>query len=336
MRDTASTLVWPPVSFRRRPDSGSPSGPTAPSLSIRSILLALSIFPRPSAAIAACVTRLAFVALLCAAAGDVRAQQPLTIPAPRGMLSDFAGVVTAEWAQQIEALAQFVRAKGGGEIAVVTLPDLAGRDVAEVALQIGREWKVGANAGVGDARRNAGVVVLVVPKESSADGRGYINIQTGQGVEGSIRDAVAGNIRREAVPYIQQADYGRALLLITRRISERYAAEFGFSLDSAGVPRAGRSRNARGTPKGVSPILALIVFVGLVLLSGRRGRGGRGGGGGGGGGARSGLAGFILGQLIGQALGGRGGGFGGGGGGGGFGGFGGGGGFSGGGSSGSW
>lgn len=328
MREAASTLVWPAVSFRRRPDSGSPSLPTAPSLSIRPILLALSIFLRPRAAIALCVTRLAFVALLCAAAGDARAQQPLTIPAPRGMLSDFAGVVTAERAQQIEALAQFVRAKGGGEIAVVTLPDLAGRDVAEVALQIGREWKVGANAGVGDARRNAGVVVLVVPKESSADGRGYINIQTGQGSEGFIPDAVAGDIRREAVPYLQQADYASALLLITLRISERYAAEFGFSLDSAGVPRAGRSRNARGTPKGVSPILALIVFVGLVLLSGRGGRGGGAG--------RSGCAGFILGQLIGQALGGRGGGFGGGSGGGGFGGFGGGGGFSGGGSSGSW
>ena len=258
-----------------------------------------------------------------------RTTTDLTIPPPRGMLSDFASVVSPERATQIEALAQFVRTRSGGEIAVVTLPDLAGRDVAEVALRIGREWKVGAKADVGDARRNAGIVVLVVPKESSSDGRGYISIQTGQGVEGFIPDAVAGDIRREAAPYLQQRDYGSALYLITLRLSERYAAEFGFSLDSAGVPRVERRGARRGQPSGVSPFFALMLFVILIALLSRGGRGG--------------CASFLVGQAIGQAMGrgnrwgGGGGGFGGGGGGGGgFGGFGGGGGFSGGGSSGSW
>lgn len=252
------------------------------------------------------------------------------IPPPRGLLSDFAGVVSAERAAQIEQLAQFVRDRSGGEIAIVTLADLAGRDVAEVALRIGREWKVGAKAAIGDTRRNAGVVVLVVPKETSADGQGYISIQTGQGVEGFIPDAVAGDIRREAAPYLRQRDYGGALLLITARLSERYAAEFGFSLDSAGVPGIER-RAPRGEPQGVSPFFALLVFVVLIIVLSRGRRGG-------------GCAGFLLGQAVGQAMGRRGGwhdhgGFGGGfggGGGGGFGGFGGGGGFSGGGSSGSW
>ena len=145
---------------------------------------------------------------MTAVAGRAGAQRAVDIPAPRGMVNDFAGVMDAARASQIEALARFVRQRSGGEIAVVTLPDIGDRDVADVALAIGREWKVGAKVEIGDARRNAGVVVLVVPKETSADGRGHVSIQTGMGVEGFIPDAVAGDIRREATPYLQRRDYG--------------------------------------------------------------------------------------------------------------------------------
>lgn len=268
--------------------------------------------------------------VLTLAAVAAQAQAPLAISAPRGFVSDFAQVVTPTRAGQIDALARYVSERSGGEIAVVTLADLGGREVGEVALQIGREWKVGAKAEIGDARRNAGVVVLLVPKETSADGRGYISIQVGQGAEGFIPDAVAADIRREATPYFAQRDYSTGLALITARLAERYAAEFGFSLDSAGL-RAPAERRARGERPGISPnFLVVFMIVAILLLT----RGGRGG-----------CAPFIAGQVLGHAMGrrgyrhggfGGGGSWGGGGGGGGFGGFGGGGGFSGGGSSGSF
>ncbi len=244
------------------------------------------------------------------------------IPAPRGMLSDFAGVIPAPQAARIEALAADVRAKSGGEIAIITLADLAGRDVSEVALRIGREWKVGANAKIGDAKRNAGVVILVVPKETSKDGQGHVRIETGQGSEGFITDGQTGEIIREAIPFMQRRDYGDAIELMTQRVAQHFASSFNFSLDSAAPAPArsqtsSRSRSSGGFP----PKLLFFIFLLLVMLLSRgRGSGclwlalssGRGGGGWSGGG-----------------------GFGSGGG-GGFGGFGGGGGFSGGGSSGSW
>jgi uncharacterized protein len=253
------------------------------------------------------------------------AQQGTTlpvIPAPRGMLNDFAGVIPSAQAARIEALAADVRAKSGGEIAIVTLSDLGGRDVSEIALRIGREWKVGAATKIGDATRNAGVVILVVPKETSKDGNGHVRIETGQGSEGFITDGQAGEITREAIPFMQRKDYGDAIELITQRVAQHFASSFNFSLDSAAPPPVqrqarGRSRSTGGFP----PQLAFFIFVLLVMLLSRgRGSGclwlalssGRGGGGWSGGG-----------------------GFGSGGG-GGFGGFGGGGGFSGGGSSGSW
>src|SRR3990172_7651053 len=113
--------------------------------------------------------------LLAVPAGAARAQPGPKIPPPHGMVNDFAGVVPADQAARIERLALYVRARSGGEIAVVTLPDLAGRDVTEVALRIGREWKVGANAPIGAAARNTGIAILLAmprPAPESRESRG--------------------------------------------------------------------------------------------------------------------------------------------------------------------
>jgi uncharacterized protein len=256
-------------------------------------------------------------------------QQGPQIPPPQGLVNDFAHVIPPASSARIERILQDVRDKSKGEIAVVTLPDLGGRDASEVALRIGREWKVGNLAAIGERSRNAGVVVLLVPKETSSDGRGHCRIETGQGAEGFITDATAGEICREATPAFRQRDYGTGLELIAMRVAQRYAQEFGFSLDSslaAPVTRTPARRQARRSSGGINPIFyLLLLFFILSLLGGGR-RGGRrgclpifipfGGFGGGGGGGW------------------RGGGFGGGGG--GFGGFGGGGGFSGGGGGSDW
>lgn len=252
------------------------------------------------------------------------AQEP-QIPAPRGYVNDFAGVIAAENAARIERVIEDVRAKSGGEIVVVTLRDIGDRNVGDVALQIGRDWKVGAAAEVGDRKRNTGLVILVVPKETSSDGKGHISLMTGNGTEGFITDSRAGDIRREAVPLLMERDYGAAIELMTRRVAELYSAEFNFVLDGAtAVSRAPPER--RSQPRGLPPglfVLALVIMI-MLLSSGRRGG--------------NGCLWFLLGQAMSGGRGGYGGFSGGGGGfgGGGFGGFGGGGGFSGGGSSGSW
>jgi uncharacterized protein len=261
--------------------------------------------------------------------------QGIQIPRPQGYVNDFAHVIPEGNAARITRIIEDVRAKSGGEITVVTIADIGDRDVGDVALQIGREWGVGQNAKIGDRARNAGVVILVVPKETSSDGRGHISIQTGQGSEGFITDATAGDIRREATPLLVQQDYGGALELMTLRVAQRFAGEFGFQLDTSFRAPEAVQRTPRSRGRGIDPGVLVIAFVVLMFVLGSMGRGRRRGCGGclpifipfgGGGGYRGG----------GWGGGGFGGGGFGGGGGGGFGGFGGGGGFSGGGSSGSW
>ena len=70
--------------------------------------------------------------------------------------------------------------------------------------------------GPGDRARNTGVIVLVVPKETSPDGQGHVFIETGLGAEGFITDATAGAMRDEAIPLFRQRDYGGGIELIHR------------------------------------------------------------------------------------------------------------------------
>src|SRR5829696_5484563 len=169
-----------------------------------------------------------FAGRLALVAAAMLFQSSPPIPPPSGLVNDFAKVLPAASAARMERIAQDVRDKSQGEIAIVTLRDLGGRDPMDVALRIGREWKVGNMAPIGDQSRNAGVVILVVPKETAPDGRGRCRIATGQGTEGFITDATSGTICREAGPLFERRDYGAAMELVTLRVAQRYAQEFGF------------------------------------------------------------------------------------------------------------
>jgi uncharacterized protein len=270
--------------------------------------------------------------------------QSLQLPQPTGYVNDFANVLSAPDKAALERLVEDVRTKSKGDIAVVTLPDLKTRTPEEIALRIGREWKVGAMAPIGERTRNAGVVILLVPKETNSSGRGACRVETGQGAEGFITDFEAAEICRNATPYFQQRDYSTGLKAVTLGVAQAFAKEFGFALDSSlDVPAAANrtydigSAPGRGRSGGQFPIALIFIVIFIVLnLFGRRRRGCGGGGclpifipmGGGGFGGSRGRGGWGGGGF------GSGGGFGGGGG--GFGGFGGGGGFSGGGGGSSW
>src|ERR1041384_8528852 len=77
----------------------------------------------------------------------------IAVPSPRGYVNDFAAVLDAASVDHMTAVITEVRAKTRGEIAVVTLPDIDDRPAADVALEIGRRWGVGAKGEAGGARQ---------------------------------------------------------------------------------------------------------------------------------------------------------------------------------------
>jgi uncharacterized protein len=240
---------------------------------------------------------------------------------PTGHVNDFAHVIDAQAASQIEGYCGNVERATGAQFAIVTVDTLGDEPVEDVAVRLFKEW------GIGKKGTDEGLLVLLAIKDHKN------RVEVGYGLEPVITDADAGNVLRGIRPILRQGNYGGALLVAAQQFGQRVAEAKGVTIE--GQPRT--QRRSRDSDGGVGIFGIMIFFVILMVifraLSGRGGRGGPGGG--------SGVGGFLTGMLIGNLLGGGqrggwdGGGFGGGGGGGGFGGFGGGG-SGGGGASGGW
>jgi len=225
----------------------------------------------------------------------------IAIPAPRGYVNDFAGVLDAASAAHMEAVIGELREKTRGEIAVVTLPDIGDRAASDVALQIGRQWGVGAKGAAGDPAKNLGVVILLVPLKQHRPGTGQVFIATGRGAEGFLPDSRVGRIRDAMLPYLAREEYGQGLRVGVDLVAQAFASEFRVTLGTA--PPRQSSSPPPAWPPGVLALFWLG-FVVLVLLARRRGLfflvtgsgwgrgGGWGGGGGGGGGFSGGFGGF--------------------------------------------
>jgi uncharacterized protein len=256
---------------------------------------------------------------LCAGlAAQSRGLDTLFPAQPVGYVNDFAGLMQPADTAALERLLRQLQSATGAELAVVTLPSIGDQDEADVAREIGRRWRIGAKADIGDPRRNAGAVLLVVPRQNHQIGTGHVRIETGQGLEGIVTDAAAGQIRRDVMgPDLAQEAYGPAIEKGTKTLVSLIARGYGVT-DSA-LTAYQPPANSGGDTGTIGNLLPLLLFILFILIAsgafgGRRRR-------------RSGI--YWGGPWIGGGGWGGGGGFGGGGG--GFGGFGGGGGFSGGG-----
>ena len=204
------------------------------------------------------------------------------------------------------------------QIVVATVKTINGEDIAFYGAKWAQKW------GIGQAKEDNGVFVLVAKDDRR------LTIQTGQGVEHLLTDALSKRIINNIItPQFKQSNYYEGLDRGTSAIMQIMNGEYE------------ENRNFNNDGESGIPIIFIILFfiILIIILSNRnKGRGGRNGG-------RRNVAGSILEAII-LSKAGRGG-FGGSGGfgsssgggsfgGGGFGGGFGGGGFGGGGASGGW
>jgi uncharacterized protein len=244
---------------------------------------------------------LAFVAFAGAALA-APAFPPLT-----GRVVDAANLLSPEAERALTSRLKDLEDKTGRQMVVATIPDLQGYPIEDYGYQLGRTW------GIGDAKRDDGVLLIVAPNERR------VRIEVGYGLEPILTDSLTSVIiQTQIAPAFRQGEMETGILAGAEAVATQLALPEGEA--RANVRKASEAAH-RG---GGSPLVTLIVLVLIfwVLTSVMRG-GGRSF-------RRSGLSGPV----ILPPMGGWGGGGGGWGGGGGFGG--GGGGFGGGGSSGSW
>jgi uncharacterized protein len=232
-------------------------------------------------------------------------------PPPKGQINDFAGLLSNETAQSLEAAATDLRQKTGFELAVVTLTNTGEIPIEDVANRLYREW------GIGNKKTNEGALLIVLPD------RRKVRIEVGYGAEGFLTDLQCNLIiRKIMIPAFKTDQMEAGIATGFWAIVEIAAQNYNVTIPQPqNLPRMRPVREQEGEPISLPGVILIIVIVAFMLMTPF---------------GRAILFGIILSNLLG---GGRryssGSGFGGGFGGGGFGGFSGGS-SGGGGSSGSW
>jgi uncharacterized protein len=243
----------------------------------------------------------------------LHAQQIPARPNPPRLVNDYAGLLTADQRETLERKLVAYDDSTSNQIAVVIMESIGDASPGDYATALGREW------GVGGKEFNNGVVILITT--GGAQGKRYVFISPGYGLESAIPDITAKEILdNELIPQLREGNYYRGIDHAVDGIIRAAAGEYK-------APEGYGSRGGK-TGKRIFPI-AIVMFIIIMIIARNR----RGGGGGGGMMSRRGVS-PIWWLPMGGGSGG-GGWSGGGGGGGGFGGFGGGS-FGGGGAGGSW
>jgi len=174
-------------------------------------------------------------------------------PTPEGFIADVAGVVPASARNSLNSRIKEIQAAGLGDIGVAILPSIGNFQPFEVGLAIYREWKIGSVAAIGSARRDLGVLLLIVPKELAPDKKGQCWISTGTGAEGIITDAVSGRICTDRiVPHLRNRNFGAALAAGVEAIAERLRGDAGLAGDARTADSASPV-SAEAIPADVAP-----------------------------------------------------------------------------------
>ncbi|MGE0814967.1 MAG: YgcG family protein [Vicinamibacterales bacterium] len=201
----------------------------------------------------------ALACLLCLGAAAGAAQDaPPALTAP---VNDFAGVVDAASAGELDRLIRALQSASGDAVVVATVKTFKPwGDIRSYATAMFENH----GRGIGEKGRDNGLLVLL-----AVDDR-QVWIEVGYDLEAVITDGFAGETSRQVMaPYFRQGEYGRGLLAGTSRVIERIAADRNVTVTGVEVRTA---PDRPSDPLGTWVILLFVfLFVILPMLRGRRG-----------------------------------------------------------------
>jgi len=198
--------------------------------------------------------------LLLLLAAPLHAQ---TLPALTQPVNDFANVIDASTAADLDARIRALKEATGDVVIVTTVPTIGNYgSIEEYAV------KLFEKAGIGDKKLDNGLLILVAMKERR------IRIEVGYGLEEYITDGFSGQtIRDDMLPEFRAGRVPQGILAGTTRVIQRIADKRGVTLTN--VPRA--PERTSDTPR-TPPVFVILIIIFIVISILRRiGGGGSGG-----------------------------------------------------------
>ncbi len=181
---------------------------------------------------------------------EITAQDLPGKPFPQRLVNDFAGVLKSQEVNALENKLVAFDDSTSTQIAIVTVNDLQGYDVADYAQRLAESW------GIGQQGLDNGMLILIKPKTGSS--QGYVAIEQGYGLEGAIPDITcAGIIDYEILPAFRNGDYYGGLEKATTTLMALASGEF--SADEYG-------KSGKDDLSALTPFIIFIIFLIIVMF----------------------------------------------------------------------
>lgn len=134
---------------------------------------------------------------------------------PKGYVNDFAGVLSTQAKQDLEAELSAFQKETSNEIAVAIVPNMGGDYIENFAVKLFEEWKIGTKD------KDNGVLLLLAMEERE------MRIEVGYGLEGSLPDSLAQRILdNELRPRLRAGDVDGAVTAGVRAIELATKGEY--------------------------------------------------------------------------------------------------------------
>ncbi|WP_216663597.1 MULTISPECIES: YgcG family protein [unclassified Lentimicrobium] len=173
-------------------------------------------------------------------------------PSPPRLVNDFAHILTSAEINNLERKLVNYNDTTSTQIAVVTVSDIAGMDVAQFGTETAHKWEIGQKG------KDNGVLLLI--KAKTVKSRGQANIAVGYGLEEFIPDATAKNIiEYEMLPFFKEGRMYDGIDAATSSMMSLLSGEF--SADQY---------NQRGADAGDAVgIIVFLFIIGIFMFAGR-------------------------------------------------------------------
>jgi uncharacterized protein len=184
--------------------------------------------------------------LIALAFGGTAAAAAPAFPKLTGRVVDDAGLLSAEDRRTIEADLKALEEKSSDQVVVVTLPSLQGYTIEDFGYQLGRHW------GIGTARLNNGVLLIVAPNERK------VRIEIGRGLEPILTDALSKIIIENGIlPRFRAGDFPGGIKAGVRDIG------LALTGDAAELEQRAKARKDADDP---AIDWVMVVFWTLIIL----------------------------------------------------------------------
>ena len=149
--------------------------------------------------------------------------------------------------QQLESVLADLEQEESTQLAVLTIPSLAGENLEEYSLKVAESW------GLGQKGRDNGALLLIVKNDRK------LRIEVGYGLEGRLTDLVSGRIIRDIItPRFRNGNFDQGVIDGVGAMIAAVRGEF------SGEGTAG-GRNSRRAPPISADMLVFFAFAFFIL-----------------------------------------------------------------------